>query len=238
MGNIIRFDIHGTVKDTVNDTGLFRPVGIALTREGELIISINSTVKTVRHGRLKTLITSPQGWSPSGLYCTRSGDILVHVKLINLSLKSVNKIFRYQGQRIKQEIYNDGQGNQIFTDGFSSLFISENNNGDICVSDSNANTLIVVDKTGRIRFRYDGTPSRRKETFAPRGIVTDSSSLIIVADNSNNCLHILGQDGQFLRCVSDCGLENPCGLSVDSEGRLWVACVSGKIKVIQYLKIK
>ena len=35
--------------------------------------------------------------------------------------------------------------------------MSENNNGDICVSDTIANTVIVIDKTGRVRFRYDGT---------------------------------------------------------------------------------
>ena len=35
-----------------------------------------------------------------------------------------------------------------------------------------------------------------------------------------------------------CGLERPHGLSVDSEGRLWVGCESGKIEVIEYLKVE
>ena len=155
-----------------------------------------------------------------------------------MNYKLVNKIIRYQGQRIKQEIYKDGQGNPIFTDSRGSLFMSENNNGDICVSESDARTVIVVEKTGRVKFRYDGRPARRKESFGPRGIITDALSQIVVADYNNNCLHILDQDGQFLRCVDDCGLENPYGLSVDNEGRLWVGCETGNIKVIQYLKIK
>ena len=116
--------------------------------------------------------------------------------------------------------------------------MSENNNENICVSDTEANNVIVVEKTGRVLFRYDGRPARRKEAFGPMGIVTDAWSQIIVADYNNNCLHILDQDGQFLKCVDDCGLEKPYGLSVDSEGRLWVECESGKITVIQYLKIK
>ncbi|XP_078330449.1 protein brain tumor-like [Crassostrea virginica] len=99
--------------------------------------------------------------------------------------------------------------------------MSDNNNGDVCVSDSNANTVVVVDKTGRVRFRYNGTPARREISFAPRGIVTDAFSQIIVADRNNKCLHILDQNGQFLRCVDDCRLDCPHGLSVDSEGRLW-----------------
>ena len=148
----------------------------------------------------------------------------------------MSKIIRYQGQKIKQEINNDEYGNPIFMDGLGKLFLSENNNGDICVSDTNANTVIVIDKTGRVRFRYHGTPARRKDPFYPRSIVTDALSQIIVADYNNNCLHILDQNGQFLRCVDDCGLEKPYGLSVDSKGRLWVGCESGKIAVIEYLK--
>nr|XP_022312161.1 tripartite motif-containing protein 3-like [Crassostrea virginica] len=241
--NITRIDIHGTLKDTVSIIGLlglYGPNGIAFTREGELIFidSKSQTVKIVRHGRSETLITTPQKRELCRLHCTRSGDILIHMRNIDMNLKFVNKIIRYQGQRIKQEIYNDGQGNPIFTDKFSSLFMSENNNGDICVSDTNAHNVVVVDKTGRVRFRYDGRPARRKEAFGPIGIVTDTLSQIIVADYNNNCLHILDQDGQFLRCVDDCGLENPHGLSVDNEGRLWVGCETGNIKVIQYLKIK
>ena len=115
--------------------------------------------------------------------------------------------------------------------------MSENNNGDICVSDLNANTVVVVDNTGRVRFRYDGTPARTKKSFNPRYIVTDALSQIIVSDNNNNCLHILDQNGQFLRCIDNCGLEGPHGLSVDSEGRLWVGLLSaGEIKVLKYLE--
>jgi sugar lactone lactonase YvrE len=66
--------------------------------------------------------------------------------------------------------------------------------------------------------------------------VTDSMSHIIVGDQFNRCLHILDQNGLFLRCV-DSGSYKPTGLSVDSEGRLWVGQYeSGEVKVIQYMK--
>jgi hypothetical protein len=62
-------------------------------------------------------------------------------------------------------------------------------------------------------------------------------SQIIVTDWNNACLHILDQNGQFLTCVDNCGLDKPLGLSVDSEGRLWVGLhKSGEVKVIQYMK--
>ncbi|XP_078328794.1 uncharacterized protein LOC111111012 [Crassostrea virginica] len=235
---ITRIDIHGTVRNTVTTTCKYFPGGISVTRERELIYNDDNsgTVNIVRHGKSETLITAPTGWRPWRLSCTRSGDILVHVYK-RTGFQSKNKIIRYQGKNIKQEINKDGQGNRIFKDVSYSLIMSENNNEDVCVSDTNANTVVVVDNTGRVRFRYDGTPARKEKSFYPRDIVTDALSQIIVSDNNNNCLHILDQNGQFLRSVDNCGLEGPHGLSVDSEGRLWVGLLNtGEMKVIKYVE--
>ena len=146
---------------TVPTTSRFWPGGISVTRGRELIYSNSNhrTVNIVRdwNWKSRTLITTPHDWRPGRLSCTRSGDILVHV-CNGRDPKTKNKIIRYQGENIKQKINNDGQGNTIFKDGVYSLYMSENNNGDVCVSDVNADTVVVVDKTGRVRFRYDGTP--------------------------------------------------------------------------------
>ncbi|XP_078330159.1 uncharacterized protein LOC111117483 [Crassostrea virginica] len=232
---ITRIDIHGAVKDTITTKCQNGPGGISATRGRELSYCDSGTVNIVRDGKTETLITPPRDWIPWKLSCTRSGDILVHVYK-GTGPQTKNKIICYKGQNIKEEISNDGQGNPIFKDGECSLYMSENNNGDVCVSDVNADIVVVVDKTGRVRFRYDGKQAKRETSFGPKGIVTDVMSQIIVTDINNDCLHILDQNGHFQRCVDDCGLEEPRGLSVDSEGRLWVGSYnSGEIKVIEYL---
>ncbi|XP_078330868.1 uncharacterized protein LOC144624774 [Crassostrea virginica] len=238
---ITHIDIHGVVKNTVTTTCPYWPNGILVTRGRELIYSHDNsdTVTIVRDGKSQTLITAPKGWTPGGLCCTRSGDILVPV-FKESSRRTENKIVRYKGNYIIQEISNDGRGNPIFKDGMhTSMFLSENNNGDGWVSDGNtgtvivvdndehvcvpdANYVVVVDMEGRVRFRYDGTSAKRGMSFDPRGIVTDDLSQIIVADFNNECLHILDKNGHLLRCVDDCGLEELNGLSLDSEGKLWV----------------
>lgn len=139
-------------------------------------------------------------------------------------------------QTITHEIDRDENGKPIFDDGIFKLYVTENTNEDICVSDVNAYSLVVVDKTGRVRFRYDGTPAKTEKFLDPRCLVTDSFGHIILTDNNNDCLHILDRNGQFLRCVDNCGLDRPFGLSVNNEGRLLVGLPTGKIKVIQYLK--
>jgi hypothetical protein len=232
---IRRVDIHGSVRDTVTTTRQCWPGDITVTRQGELVYSDanNRTVNIVRHGRTETLIT-PQGWHPEKLCSTKSGDILVSMGTIDVSQR---KIVRYQGHTVTQEIDRDEDGEPIYKAGKYALYVVENNNGDVCASDANAYTVIVVNKSRRVRFRYDGTPARRKKSFDPQNLVTDSMSQIIVADWNSACLHILDQNGQFLRCVDNCGLDDPLGLSVDSEGRLWVGLAkSGEVKVIQYMK--
>ncbi|XP_056000075.1 uncharacterized protein LOC130048055 [Ostrea edulis] len=230
-------DIHGTVTDTVNSTYNKSPYDITVNRQGELIYSdtISRTVNIVRHGKTETLITTPRGWKLGGLCCTRSGDILVIMKTTD---DRHCKIVRYQGQRVTQEVDKDEYGNPIYGGGIYGVFMTENDNGDIVASDSNADTVVVVDRTGKVRFRYNDKPPEGQKPFHPAKIVTDSMRHIIVADFNNACLHILDQNGQFIKCVDTCGLnDGPVGLSVDSEGRLWVGLYeSGEVKVIQYMK--
>jgi hypothetical protein len=233
---IRRVGIHGSVRDTVTTTCQYWPNGITVTKQGELVYSDgpNRTVNIVRQGKINKLITLPQGWKPDRLCYTKSGDILIGMCTFDFSQR---KIVRYQGQSVTQEIDRDEDGKPIYKGGNYGLHVVENNNRDVCASDYNAEIVVVVNKSGRVRFRYDGTPARRKESFGPAHIVTDAMSRIIVADLRNNCLHLLDPNGQFLRCVDNCELVNPCGLSVDSEERLWVGLQnSGEVKVIQYMK--
>ncbi|XP_062618794.1 uncharacterized protein LOC134280408 [Saccostrea cucullata] len=226
-------NIYGSVEQILALTQQIYPSDISLTREGELIYSISEdrTVNIVRREGIEILIKTPQEWTPEGLSCTKSGNILV-----TLSNRQQKMIARYHGQEVKQEIFKDENGKALFASGKLVPFIAENNNGGICVSDINAQTVVVLDTTGRVRFRYNGRPAGRRKGFVPRKIVTDSMSQIIVEDLRSDCLHILDQDGQFLKCLDRCGIPKPCGLSVDSEGRLWVGLFEkGEIKVIRYM---
>jgi hypothetical protein len=229
------FDMHGTVTDTVTSKCSQFPGDVAVNRQGELIFSDANTrtVNIVRHGKIVTLITAPMGWHPRRLCCTKSGDILVSMCSTDISHY---KIVRYQGQKVTQEIHKDERGNPIYQGGEYGLCVTDNNNGDIVASDRNAREVVVVNRTGKVRFRYNDKPPGGQKPFGPIKILTNSIGHIIVGDDFNRCLHILDQSGRFLRCV-DSGLYRPLGLSVDSEGRLWVGQYeTGEVKVIQYMK--
>lgn len=231
---ITRINLEGGVKETVTTKCLYWPDDIAVTSQGELIYSdpYVGTVNIVRSGRTETLITAPLEWKPYRLCCTKSSGILV-----SMSNGRHNRIIRYAENEISQDIKNNENGKPIFQEGICKLFVTENENGDICVSDTNACLVIVLDMKGRVRFRYDGSAAKIKGSFSPSCLVTNSSDQIIVADNNKLCLHILERNGKFLGWL-DCFGQHRCyGLSVDIGGRLWLGLHgTNEVKVVHYLK--
>lgn len=233
---LTRIDINGKMNVHIGGTGMRSPPNdIAVTVHGDLIYIDGRKGKIKTTGHDDSLVSIPQDWIPYRLCCSKSGDILICV-----SNGLEKKIIRYHEKKITQEIHKVENGKPIFEGKFSHalcIHVVENNNGDVCISDENAGVIIVVSLAGKIRFRYDGKPAKKNNQFSPSNIVTDSLGQIIIADNGNSCLHILDQDGQFIKCVDNCELDNVHALSVDDEGRFWAGLFeSGIIKVIQYLE--
>ncbi|XP_056001464.1 uncharacterized protein LOC130048580 [Ostrea edulis] len=232
---IRRYNIKGIEIDTVITSCPRQPDDISVTRNGDLIFTdcYNRAVKVVKNGKITTLFSTPWRWHPRGICCTKSGGFLVSVLHADMKRR---KILRYQENTLKQEIEKDDQGNPILVEGNLMVFLAESNNGDICCSDPNARAMLVMDRYGHVRIRYDVQIVSRKNPFDPAFIVIDSANHIIVADSNNECVHILNQDGKFLVCVDNIG-SMPGALGLNTQERLWVGLRDeGQVKVIQYLK--
>ncbi|XP_061193745.1 uncharacterized protein LOC133201975 [Saccostrea echinata] len=196
--------------------------GHTVNNDGDLIyidseyninkLSIENTVKTP----LIKYNTAP--WEPLSVYSSPStGDLLV--AMYNTDTDT-GKLVRYNstGEHIQTIQYNNNTGQGLYRE---PIYITENRNGDVIVSD--LDRVVVTDRGGSHRFSYTGHPSG--SGLLPHGICTDALSHILVCDYNTQSVQMLDRDGHFLSQIqtSPHGIDTPRGLSYDDNTHLlWV----------------
>ena len=197
---------------------------------------VNRSINLVSNNQVQTLIRL-QGWFPSNICVASSGDFLVLlIKDTEAIADDVYepRVARYSGSTEKQSIQWDDQGKLLYLSGSN---IIENRNLDICVVDWILRSVTVVNSAGKLRFKYRQPPFATKKVFYPCGITTDSQSRILVTDCENHSIHILDQDGQFLRLINNCDLRGPWALCIDSRSDIFVGETTGYEKTISGLSL-
>lgn len=226
------YNLQGKLlKSTQTKSSVNVSSGIAVTKSGYLFYTddVNRTVNVFTYKQMVEVIRLV-GWTPRNV-CVSSSDSLL---VIMNSDDYQTRVVRYYGSKEGQIIQLNQQGSPLYSSG-NLKYISENRNLDICVADWEAGSVVVVDQAGKLRFTYTGLSSTAKKLnyFHPVGITTDSQGRILTI--ANCCIHIIDEEGMFLRLIDNCDLCNPYDLCVDSKDNLFVAeNRTGKVKKIQY----
>lgn len=233
VNNIISlYNLQGDLLTSVRTKSGKRPTGIAVTNTGDLVYTDedDKTINIVRNKKIEVLIKF-HDWRPLNVCSTPFGNLLV---LMGSDDYEQTKVVRYSGSTEKQCIQNDENGKAFFSPD-DSKYLAVNRNQDICVADYRAKRVVVISATGKLRFTYTGSTPNTIESFDPVGITTDSLCRILIADGHCHYIHIIDQDGQFLRYIDNLNLRGPWGLCIDTNDNLFVAeCDLGKIEKIQY----
>ncbi|XP_052694537.1 uncharacterized protein LOC128172868 [Crassostrea angulata] len=173
-------------------------------------------------------------WEPRCVYWSPStGNLLVGMSTYDTETgKVTGKVTRYnQSGQLTQTIqyHNTGRGLYSYP-----RYITENNNGDVVVSNS-FSAVVVTERGGRHRFSYTGHISGSR--LEPWGICTDALSHILVCDLKTLTVQMLNKDGQFLSHLLTKSQEmgRPWSLRYDvNTHRLWVGSVDNNNKVCVY----
>ncbi|XP_061170445.1 uncharacterized protein LOC133179768 [Saccostrea echinata] len=213
-----------------------------VTEDGDLLFIDHTKVqKMTADGIITTLIKPDIG----ELYCVHSsrinGDILLGC---HYGLMRYDKWGKLSA---------DVRMNRTFQI-YYPMYITENKNGDIWVSELLEEAVMVFDKSGQYRLKYTGQQTwcdynskgfsnflyqyERPSPFGPRGICTDILGQVLVSDILVPSVHLLDQDGKFLRLLltREHGLYNPTALCLDNKHNLYVGeKFSNKITVYKYL---
>lgn len=181
---------------------------------------------------------SPFLQSSPSFYLTynHNGDIVMPDNYRDLHESVYKKIKNDIIGHIIQRIQNEFTLNVLY---IHPCYITENDNGDVVVSDLDA--VKVTSREGVHRFSYTGPPSEpRQRFFRPHGICTDSLSHILVCDEYTGTVHMLSKDGKFLKyllCGHSQGIDRPRSLSYDVNTHcLWVGSVrNNKVCVFRHM---
>ncbi|XP_078330235.1 uncharacterized protein LOC111117742 [Crassostrea virginica] len=178
--------------------------------EGELIYIDNEFNIIKLCNDMKTTTTlikhTDKTWKPQCVYCSpSSGDLLVGMHRYDTDTDTgkvtfTGKVMRYDntGKRKQTIPHDDNTPHSLYKDPW---FITENNKGDVLVSDWLRHAVVVTSGEGVHRFTYTGSPPSGSEPFSPRGICTDVMSHILVSDLNTYTVQMLDRDGQFLSYV-------------------------------------
>lgn len=174
-------------------------------------------------------------WEPRCLHCSLStGDLIVGMHSKNTD---TGKVIRYnQEGRPIGTIHLDNTGLELYK---MPNFITENNNGNVAVSDS-WSAVVVTECGGGYRFTYTGHPAASNLT--PHGICTDALSHILVCDYASSTVHMLDKNGHFVSHIVSVTQEMtaPHSLSYDmNTHHLWVGSELNKnVRVFRYISIQ
>lgn len=173
------------------------------------------------------------------LYINAFKHSCIHASKItsDIFVAASNGVTRYSEKGKKLEkIQADDKGKDLYG---RPIYITENSNGDIIVSDEQRKAIVVVDEIGRHRFDYKGHHSFPE--FNPRGICTDVFGHILVCNHSYHhpSVHLLDENGHFLTSLLTkhrFDEDLPQDVCVDDKHNLYVGCgIKNIIDVYKYL---
>ncbi|XP_035660332.1 E3 ubiquitin-protein ligase TRIM56-like [Branchiostoma floridae] len=195
----------------------FQPQSVATLTNGELLVTGDRhSIQVIdKHGRqsrvLKVGGAIEEDEVTNGIAVDRQGQIIVSIAYQIFVLNTEGEVTLTFGDKDSLNYV---------------LWVTSNSSNQFVVSDELNHCVKVFDSSGRILFSCGSEGEGGGQLCHPVNVVTDKEDNIIVADNKNNRVSLLGKDGAFVRQVLTAethGIREPLGLTLTREGYLVVS---------------
>ena len=208
-------------------TDLSDPAGLAITREGHLIVAERDkrciTIIDPTNGRkIRSFGQRGSGQvqfnSPVGVAVTQDGRIVV-TEYYNHRLQ----VLTAEGAFIATV---GSEGSQPLQ--FNKLWdVAVDHNGKVFVTEIGNNRVQVLNADLTYSHCFGSKGAQPGEFNEPRGITTDADGMVYVADWGNNRVQKFTPEGKLLAVIDSKGeggdrLNGPCGLCFDANDILYV----------------
>eukprot|EP00105_Crassostrea_gigas_P021087 XP_011440099.1 PREDICTED: uncharacterized protein LOC105337169 [Crassostrea gigas] len=217
------FDLQGHRRHTVSITN----IGMYLCMYNKQVVySGTNAVRMISDTDTVVTMFTTGDWQPYGVTSAASGDLLVCLRK-----DDQNKVVRYSSTgTVLQEIQYDSLCQPLYKE---VVYITENVNGDIIVTDWEKDAVIAVDRLGIFRYSY----SVKDSDYDVCSVATDSVGHVVVTDCKDNKIHMLDRDGRFLRyIIPEGGINRPRAVCILGHGEMMVGeSKTGIAKRIKYL---
>ena len=222
----------GSVRDEIRNNSNITDITLSL--DGDLLFTdASSNIKLVsKQKEITTLFELI--WQPTGLCSLPNNDLLVafgrcgKVKVFNNE-----GIIRHNLDHIKFRYPWRVAVNKVN----SEMYVSDHEK--FGCTGRYWGKVIAIGADQQLRYEYSGQGEHK---ICPQGVCTDQMGHVLITDYNKHCVHILDQDGQFIRYLltSNQGLYKPMTIDVDSNSHVWVGrCLTlgkGQVKVVRYLQ--
>lgn len=224
---LMQIDLAGNLIQTVDDALCYHG-SFAVTENGDLyyIGKDQHSIKRKSAVETTTIVDLPD-YVYIRCICIsqKKGDLLVVTR--NGLNTYRHRVVSFDTKEYTNHIVLDDSGGDPYT---APVYITENRNGDIVVSDQEKKAVVVVNNEGQnrfnIRMRYSG--------FSPCGLATDDSgNILVIEGNKEPYIYVFDQDGILTRRLLE-KLDRWWGLCLDDQRNLYVGNRNSTIDVYRY----